>query len=257
MERYSFKAPCGHWYCRGCIGNLVEASLCDERLHPLRCCNRPLSLMSGVFTFISTSLQRQFVAKVREFSVPAGSRMYCSNPRCSAFLGASGSQTRNIRCSNCGTMSCPQCKDNAHPGKGCAEHQLTAELREIATANKWQTCPGCHAIVELRHGCYHITCRCSAEFCYLCGARWKTCECQQWDEERLLDDAERRVRNEFGNRVAEAQPALHATRVRQRMQVLREDHECQAHSWRYRHGAGQCDECGDFLRIYLMVSLPM
>lgn len=42
-------------------------------------------------------------------------------------------------------------------------------------------------------GCYHMTCRCKTEFCYLCKATWKTCRCVQWDERRLFRVAEERV----------------------------------------------------------------
>lgn len=210
--------------------------------------------MSGVFRFISTSLRFQFLSKGREYSIPAGSRVYCSNPRCSAFLAASGEMKRDLTCDDCDTITCSQCKNNVHPGEGCSEHQSALQLRETAAANEWQTCPGCHAIVELSQGCYHITCRCLTQFCYLCSARWKTCDCRQWDDERLLDDAERRVRNQFGNRAAKAQPAVHAERVYQRMEALREDHGCWAHSWRYRHGGGLCEECGCLLPVFLMVS---
>lgn len=234
--------------------SLVETSLRDESLHPLRCCHQPLPLEFGVFRFISISLRVQFLTKRLEYSIPAGSRVYCSNPRCSTFLDASGDMKRDLTCKNCDTVTCSQCKDNAHPRGDCSEHQSMLELRETATANRWQTCPGCHAIIELSQGCYHITCRCSTQFCYLCSARWKTCDCRQWDEERLLNDAERRVRNQFGNRGAQAQPAIHAERVNQRMEQLRENHECQVHSWRYRHGPGQCEECGDFLPVFLMAS---
>lgn len=30
-----------------------------------------------------------------------------------------------------------------------------------------------------------ISCRCRAEFCYVCGEPWKTCRCEQWNEDRL------------------------------------------------------------------------
>jgi hypothetical protein len=44
-------------------------------------------------------------------------------------------------------------------------------------------------VVELAQGCYHMTCRCRAEFCYLCSKPWKNCPCPQWDERRLLVEA--------------------------------------------------------------------
>ncbi|KAN0076775.1 hypothetical protein V8E55_010630 [Tylopilus felleus] len=247
----SLKAPCGHRHCRGCTVRLVETSLRDERLHPLRCCHKPLPL-EPVFSFISLSLRSQFLDKQREYSVPPGSRVYCSNPRCSVFLDASGGVERDLTCHECDTVSCSQCKNNAHPGEDCSERQSMLGLREMATANKWQTCPGCHAIVELSQGCYHIICRCSTQFCYLCSARWRTCNCRQWDEDRLLNDAERRVRNQFGNRAAQVQPAVHAERVFQRMEALRENHGRHDHFWMYRRGGGRCEECEDFLPNYLM-----
>ncbi|CAK7227479.1 hypothetical protein SCUCBS95973_006558 [Sporothrix curviconia] len=40
----TFRMPCGHAYCYGCIESLVTASIADESLFPPRCCNRPLPL---------------------------------------------------------------------------------------------------------------------------------------------------------------------------------------------------------------------
>ena len=37
-------------------------------------------------------------------------------------------------------------------------------------------------MIELNHGCFHMTCRCKTQFCYRCGAQWKTCSCPQWEE---------------------------------------------------------------------------
>lgn len=110
--------------------------------------------------------------------------------------------------------------------------------------------------MELWQGCYHMTCRCSTQFCYLCAALWKTCDCRQWDDQRLLDDAERRVYNEFGAQEAAARPAIFVDRVYQRMAALEENHECRAHEWVYRSGGGCCEECHDNLWTYLMVRLP-
>ncbi|KIK91952.1 hypothetical protein PAXRUDRAFT_148351 [Paxillus rubicundulus Ve08.2h10] len=247
----SFQATCCHYYCRGCLVDLVQTSLRDERLHPLRCCHQELALET-VFQFISASLRAQFVDKRIEFATPSPSRVYCPNPRCSRFLGGSGGTKQDLHCEECGAVVCSECKDNVHPGEDCQYNQATLGVKALAAASGWKTCPGCHAIVELNQGCYHITCRCSTQFCYLCSARWRTCGCRQWDEQNLLNDAERRVFNEFGAGEAELRPDIHAERVHDRMEELRHSHECVHHSWRFRHGCGECEECGDFLPVFLM-----
>jgi hypothetical protein len=47
----------------------------------------------------------------------------------------------------------------------------------LAEAEGWKRCYSCHALVEHNKGCRHMTCRCKAEFCYICGLRWRTCAC--------------------------------------------------------------------------------
>lgn len=39
-------------------------------------------------------------------------------------------------------------------------------------------------------------CPCGAQFCYICGVRWKTCLCPQWDEPRLLARATQIIQRE-------------------------------------------------------------
>lgn len=75
----------------------------------------------------------------------------------------------------------------------CSEDPSAEQVITLGRAEGWARCPGCAQMIELNMGCYHMTCRCRTEFCYLCRARWKTCTCPQWDEHRLLAVAERRV----------------------------------------------------------------
>ena len=208
-------------------------------------------------------------------------------------------------------------------------------------------------MIELNIGCFHMTCRCRTEFCYLCRARWKTCPCRQWDEERLLAAAEQRVDAQLGaDRERGVQPAArpppdflttrnpfaildeqpanpaqaeppqwpalvptiaiprHAVRqptvwssngrpahiapspamatrpstntatiaststsgqgywtefgldmgsmrecmIREMMEILRVDHDCDHIQWRYQDGSGHCEGCGYYLPLYLFVS---
>ncbi|KAH7930749.1 hypothetical protein BV22DRAFT_1000244 [Leucogyrophana mollusca] len=248
----SFRAPCSHYYCLGCLVNLAEASTRDETLYPLRCCKQQLPV-DKVNSLLPSALRAVVNSKSIEFSTPTASRVYCSNQNCSAFLGAAGDTGKtDIACPECDAIVCSACKNAAHPGNACSESLMTLEVKALATAEGWQTCPRCNAIIELMQGCYHMTCRCSAQFCYLCATPWKRCDCRQWDEVHLEDAAERRVINEFGAEDAVERPAVHFERVYRQMQELRVNHECLDHHWRFRHGCGDCDECGDFLPVFLM-----
>ena len=160
-----------------CIVSLVELFTRDETLFPLRCCQDPIPV-AEVLPTLSLELSALFQQKNAEFSIFAGDRLYCSNPNCCTFLGSSEGRlsVSAIKCPHCHVNTCPRCKDPAHPGEGCG----VGALQALAISEEWQTCPGCNTVVELNLGCNHITCRCGTQFCYLCAALWKTCDCAQW-----------------------------------------------------------------------------
>jgi len=249
--------PCGDYYCQDCLRSLVELFTRDESLYPLRCCQQSIPI-STVIPFISSGLRKIFEAKNAEFSVFAKDRIYCCNPVCSTFLGSSEGRERvnEVICtvSTCRTSTCPRCKQAGHPADpDCAVNHATIELRALARQQGWQTCPGCHTLIELNVGCYHMTCRCRTEFCYLCAVPWKKCTCPQWDEERLLVTAQQRVDNEIGNERNNIIPAMFLRRVQERIETLRVNHHCERHSWRYRSGGGVCEECNFHLPNYLLI----
>ncbi|KAF2000115.1 hypothetical protein P154DRAFT_209379 [Amniculicola lignicola CBS 123094] len=64
------------------------------------------------------------------------------------------------------------------------------KLVQLAKDKGWQRCYSCKAIVELKEGCNHMTCRCTAQFCMVCAAPWKTCNCP-WFNYAHLDDGDR------------------------------------------------------------------
>ena len=254
--------PCGHYYCRGCAVELVQAFTKDESLFPLRCCQTaiPANLIDR---FISPKLKNTFDAKNTEWSVLAKDRIYCCSPTCSTFLGSSVGKGDwvGVACtaSECRTTTCPRCKQVAHPNElDCSANRATEEVWALARKEGWQTCPGCHTIVELQVGCYHMTCRCREQFCYLCAMPWKSCICPQWDEHRLLATAEHRLENQIGERAMQMRddaPQQFAQTVRQVAEGLRENHNCVSHSWKRRPGAGRCEECNFRLPRFLLVSL--
>ncbi|KAK1215573.1 hypothetical protein PQX77_021817 [Marasmius sp. AFHP31] len=183
-QRAFHAAACGHYYCRGCLVDLVQACTRDESLYPLRCCKQNLSL-PGVFPFLDTETRTNFQIKAREFDVQPDNRLYCTNPVCSTFLGSNMGGKRTVTCTTCLTTVCTGCKKASHLGE-CTDNEAFRQLQALAREEGWQTCPGCRRIINLHHGCFHMTCKCGTQFCYLCAAPWKSCRCPQWDEGRLI-----------------------------------------------------------------------
>jgi hypothetical protein len=72
----------------------------------------------------------------------------------------------------------------------------------------WRRCYKCRNLVELTQGCSHITCRCKAQFCYICGAVWDPvvgcpnyCNGEEELERRRLEE-EARIAEEEAEKAA-------------------------------------------------------
>ncbi|CBX95778.1 hypothetical protein LEMA_P029300.1 [Plenodomus lingam JN3] len=171
-----------HAYCRECLEGFFESSVTDPSHFPPRCCSKMISL-SSCAPFLSASLIARFVARKEELETP--NRTYCSNAECSAWIRPAQILAGVATCDQCAQQTCALCKSKAHIGHLCPEDQDVKELMIIAQHKRWQTCPNCKEMVELEQGCFHIACRCLYEFCYLCTAKWKRCDCPLWDERNL------------------------------------------------------------------------
>ena len=79
-------------------------------------------------------------------------------------------------------------------------------------------------------------CTCRHEFCYACGANWKTCECPNWDEQYIAAE------NDDDNPEAAAEgPDQHG--------VGRCEHEL----WTFVRGRGVCADCHWRSNLFTMV----
>ncbi|KAK1997828.1 IBR finger domain-containing protein [Colletotrichum falcatum] len=243
---------CRDMYCADCIGDLFESSINDEALFPPRCCGHaiPIDAISELFTdeFVNT-----FHAKSVEYSTI--DRTYCHVPTCSAFIPPASIVGDVGTCPDCPARVCALCKGPEHQNHACTQDAAIQEVLQLANENNWKRCPSCQTVVELGMGCYHITCRCKAHFCYLCLAKWKSCQCTVWDEAQLIAAGEERVRRDPGARNL-AQGQLQAA-VRQAQVYIQQNHECFHTAWRSitidrntRH-LRECEGCNQKMPVFI------
>ncbi len=270
-EHYFFnvaRCPCSHEYCRECFEGLFRAAMTDESYFPPRCCGQAVPLDANRI-FLPFTLVGEFLAKKVEFETP--NRTYCHEPTCSTFIPTQFIHGDVAKCFLCHHTTCVMCNGPSHEDE-CPDDAAAQELLRVAAENGWQRCYSCRRLVELEVGCNHmsasfcplngdrimltcacIACRCGAQFCYICGATWKTCLCDQWNEERLLTRANAIVDRDVGAR--QLDDGRRATQLERERQNLIENHQCRHLDWRSRGGSHQCEECYDVLPRYIFECL--
>ncbi|EKD16785.1 IBR domain-containing protein [Drepanopeziza brunnea f. sp. 'multigermtubi' MB_m1] len=184
----------------------------DESKMPPRCCTQaiPSAVIKSVLT---TEQQQLFMKSVLQFSTPWESRVFCSNTACGEFIPKrskiDSKHPFEVSCRECRTRACSICRGAAHAfGQDCpADWELDAVL-QMGEKSGWRRCYKCRNLVELTQGCSHITCRCKAQFCYICGAVWDPtvgcpnyCSGEEELERRRLEE-EARVAEEEAEKAA-------------------------------------------------------
>ncbi|KAH7440617.1 hypothetical protein KP509_03G001900 [Ceratopteris richardii] len=210
-------SQCHHGFCLSCIIQHVEVKVQAAQV-PVQCpqenCSQTLSL-SQCQSFLSQKWFDLLKKRIIEASMPESERVYCPRPKCSALMHrkdllASREGTSSLssftfvapsKCVECSGLFCIDCLVPWHAFMSCEQYQRLPMffrgsedilLYKLAEKQKWQRCGNCRQMIELKDGCYHITCWCGHEFCYLCGKAWKskkqTCQCRLWDEDFLFEE---------------------------------------------------------------------
>ena len=143
---------------------------------PPRCCTQPIQ-GHVIKELLSREGQEEFIKAIIQYSTPWQTRIFCPNASCGEFIPphhkVDPKHPFNVTCRKCSTRVCVMCKRNAHPtGKDCPEDWELDEVLKMGDKAGWRRCYKCRNLVELVEGCTHMTCRCKAEFCYICGGVW-------------------------------------------------------------------------------------
>lgn len=175
----SAKLGCSHRMCHKCLKRIFTMSVADPQHMPPRCCTSNHIPLKHVDKLFDTKFKTKWNKKYQEYTTK--NRIYCPSRGCGEWIKPSNIHVEYGRkygkCSRCKTKVCCICNGKWHRGKDCPKDEDTNKFIEVAQQEGWQRCYNCSAMVELKEGCNHITCRCTAEFCIICGAKWKSCEC--------------------------------------------------------------------------------
>src|SRR5258706_3602649 len=116
-------------------------------------------------------------AEYTELATASGRRLHCPRPSCGSFLGSIDAPARE--CKKCERQVCTKCREiiwGTVEEHVCGVTEEDAVIR-LARDSGWQRCNSCRSLVERISGCHRMSCRCGSQFCYNCGAGWKTCGC--------------------------------------------------------------------------------
>lgn len=175
----SAKLACGHRMCHDCLKRVFDMSVKDPAHMPPKCCTDQHIPLKHVDRLFDTKFKMLWNRKYQEYHTK--NRIYCPTLRCGEWIKPSHIHTAQGRkfaqCPRCTTKVCTLCNNKMHKSSDCPKDPEIAKLVEQAKAEGWQRCFNCSSMVEKKEGCNHMTCRCMAEFCIVCGAKWKTCDC--------------------------------------------------------------------------------
>ncbi|KAL8790784.1 MAG: hypothetical protein Q9213_000408 [Squamulea squamosa] len=183
-NREAIGVPCRHRYCAPCFSQLIATALQNENHFPPKCCLQEIP-RRVLRKHLQAKELASFDDKALEYAVAIGNRYYCSRPECAKWIDTTKARSQNgaLECPHCSYSICTICRGPVHPAdQDCPQDFGLNSTLEQAERAGWQRCYNCRALVELNRGCRHITCHCRAEFCYTCGARWRTCTCTEADQ---------------------------------------------------------------------------
>ncbi|KAM0459055.1 hypothetical protein ACHAPV_004628 [Trichoderma viride] len=198
------KVPC-HSYCRDCFARLVSAAVQNEQQWPPKCCLNQIPFKT-VLRNIPDDLKKTFHDRSSEWEIPISERVYCYAPDCGIWIkpGKISLARRQARCER-NHVTCTICRGQAHGNNDCPQDNDLNLTNMLAEEEGWKHCISCHALVEHKEACQHMTCRCGAEFCYVCGLRWRTCGCTMEQLRAIKEAAEARREQRLLNDQADAE----------------------------------------------------
>ncbi|TGO23965.1 hypothetical protein BPAE_0116g00260 [Botrytis paeoniae] len=184
------KLRCGHRMCHSCLKRIFRLSVKDPAHMPPKCCTAEHIPLKHVEKLFDVPFKKLWNKKYQEYTTK--NRIYCPAKKCGEWIKPENIHKENGKkygtCGRCKTKVCALCNGKWHGSKECPKDEETNKLLETAKQAGWQRCYSCRTMVELKEGCNHMTCHCTAQFCMICGLKWKTCNCPWFNYETAEND---------------------------------------------------------------------
>lgn len=188
------QCACGETWCSDCTSRAFAVAVEDRSQWPIRCECGAITNVDAASHVLPPTFLEQNRRRFQEWN--AILPLYCGKQTCSVFLldmatRAAGPQPdKFVQCNECRSKTCTQCKASRknHTKKGkCRRRTLAHTAQNLVTNSESRACR-CGHVIERNGGCRHMTCSgCTYEFCFVCGARWWTCDCEMFDPEDAED----------------------------------------------------------------------
>ena len=195
---------CKHKFCQSCLQKHITYHLEQNKysLKTLICpeenCKKPLTfkLIQKIFKKKEfDNIDRKILSFNAESFISKNEKIAkCPKATCDFFfiMKKNDNSLKKYSCPICKEEFCVNGCPETHKGLTCQQYQNLIkkegnEFYNIVKKNHIKTCEKCGAWIEKNKGCNHITCKCTYQFCYICGVQWKNCNCGLYDK---VDDSE-------------------------------------------------------------------
>lgn len=144
---------CDHKYCTHCINELFTLCSKDESLFPPRCCQNKITLEQAE-RFLEVYVYKGFEQKYEEFST--SNRVYCFKSDCRTFISPNNIDGERATCATCLETTCAVCQAAMHDGD-CPHDPAVQSMMKASADAGFRQCYNCKRMIELEHGCFHMT----------------------------------------------------------------------------------------------------
>jgi hypothetical protein len=182
-EIYSINACNHHKFCQECIISILDKY--NGRINSLTCPAIDCPNKDGIDGECLDSLvdagvlDQLLIDKFNNLKkvgdVDVEMRSWC--PSCRFFQARESKESNEVECQDCKFVYCRFCQVEWHTGLSCHEYLEEDENHQLIIQSS-KPCPQCSmpTVHAKFHGCHHLVCDCTYEWCYACSQAYGDCK---------------------------------------------------------------------------------